>query len=310
MTGQSIVIDTDPGQDDAVAILLALALPDRFDVRAITAVAGNVAVPLTTSNALRIVELAQRPDIQVHTGCAAPMVLPLETADFVCGPDGLDGADLPPPTALPHETHAVEALITLLRTQPSRSITICALGPLTNIALALRLAPDIAERIEAIVVMGGAMGLGNITPAAEFNVYVDPHALAVVLGAGLKLTLIGLHLTLKAIATPIHIERLRDLGTNTARAVHGMLTRSRSADLGSVGHPMHDVCVIGFLAWPELFTGRDCFVEVETTAGPLRGRTTIDWHGRTRRPTNCHVLDGIDADIFFNRLIDALASLP
>lgn len=305
-----IVIDTDPGQDDAVAILLALACPELFDVAAITTAAGNVPVALTARNALRIVELAARATPPVHAGCEAPLVLPLETAEFVCGPDGLAGAGLPEPASRLHPAHAVDALIALLRGAEPASITICALGPLTNVAMALRLAPGIAAAIRAIVVMGGAMGLGNITPAAEFNIYVDPHAAAVVLGAGLPITLIGLDLTTKAIASPAHVARLAAMPTATARAVHGMLTRPRPGGLGSAGHPMHDVCVIGFLAWPGLFTGRGCFVEVDTSSGPLRGRTTIDWHGRLRRPANCHVLDGIEAGPFFDRVIDALARLP
>lgn len=305
-----IIIDTDPGQDDAVAILLALACPETFEVAAITAVAGNVPVALTARNAQRIVELAGRPAPPIYAGCEAPLVLPLETAEFVCGPDGLAGANLPAAVGHLQPTHAVEALINLLRASEPGSVTICALAPLTNIAMALRLAPDIADRIGAIVVMGGAMGLGNITPAAEFNIYVDPHAAAVVLGAGLHLTLIGLNLTWKAVASPAHIARLAAMSTATACAIHGMLTRPRSGDLGSADHPMHDVCVIGFLAWPELFTGRDCFVEADTSSGSLRGRTTIDWHGRLRRPANCHVLDGIEAGPFFDRVIEALARLP
>ena len=307
---KTLIIDTDPGQDDAVAILLALALPDRFAVPMITAVAGNVPVAQTAANARRIVELAGHPEIPVHAGSAAPLVLPLETAEFVCGPDGLDGAGLPPPAQTPAEGHAVPALVALLRAAAPASITLCMLGPLTNLALALRLAPDIATAIDQVVLMGGAMNLGNMTPAAEYNIYADPHAAAIVLGSGLKLTLIGLHLTLTAIATPAQVARLETLGSNTGRAVHGMLTRPRAGGLGSIGHPMHDVCVIGLLAWPDLFTGRDCFVEVETGIGPLRGRTTIDWHTRLRRPPNAHVPDSIQATPFFDRVIDALAQLP
>lgn len=307
---RTIVIDTDPGQDDAVAILLALALPDHFDLPMITAVAGNVPVAQTAINARRIVELAGYPAVPVYAGSAAPLVLPLETAEFVCGPDGLDGANLPPPARPPAEGHAVPALITLLRAAAPASITLCMLGPLTNLALALRLAPDIAAGIDQVVLMGGAMNLGNMTPAAEYNIYADPHAAAVVLGSGLKITLIGLHLTLTAIASHAQAARLQTLGTNTGRAVHGMLTRPRASGLGSTGHPMHDVCVIGLLAWPDLFTGRDCHIDVETTAGSLRGRTTIDWHNRLRRPANAHVPDTIQATPFFDRVIDALSRLP
>ncbi len=304
-----LIIDTDPGQDDAVALLLAVARPDLFDVAAITAVAGNVPVAQTAANARRILDLAGSP-LTVHAGCEAPLVLPLETAEFVCGPDGLDGAPLPPPSRPPNPGHGVEVIIATLRAAPPGTVTLCMLGPLTNLALALRLAPDIAPRIGQVVLMGGAMNLGNMTPAAEYNIYADPHAAAVVLGAGLKVSLIGLHLTLSAIATHAQIARIGALGTRTATAVHGMLTRPRPGGLGSIGHPMHDVCVPGFLAWPDLFTGRDCHVEVETAAGPLRGRTTIDWNNRLRRPPNAHVLGTIDASPFFDRVIDALARLP
>lgn len=307
---RTIVIDTDPGQDDAVAILLALALPERFDLAMIAAVAGNVPVAQTAANARRIAELAGHPDLPVYAGCAAPLVVPLETAEFVCGPDGLDGAGLPPPTRPPGEGHAVERLIAMLRAAPPGGTTLCMLGPLTNLALALRLAPDIAAAIDRVVLMGGAMNLGNMTPAAEYNIYADPHAAAVVLGSGLKLTMVGLHLTLTAIAAPAQVARLAALGSRTGRAVHGMLTRPRPGGLGTAGHPMHDVCVIGLLAWPELFSGRDCFVEVETAAGPLRGRTTIDWHARLRRTPNAQVPDRIAATVFFDRVIDAIARLP
>jgi len=266
-------------------------------------------VKLTAENALRIIELAGFPSIPVHAGCEAPMVIPLETGEFICGPDGLDGAGLGPAKGSLAPGHGVDALIALLRNAPPKTITICALGPLTNIAMALRLAPDIADRISEIVLMGGAMNLGNMTPAAEYNIYADPHAADVVLRAGIPTTLIGLHLTWHAIASPAHIERLKSLGTKTGTAVHGMLTRPRVGAMG-VGHPMHDVCVIGFLMWPELFTGKDCFVEVETNAGPLRGRTTIDWRNRWRRPPNAHVLETIEANPFFDRVIDALAKLP
>lgn len=305
-----IVIDTDPGQDDALAILLALALPERFEVLAVTAVAGNVPVAQTAANAKRITELAGRPHLPVYAGCAAPMVLPLVTAEFVCGPDGLAGAELPPPATPLAPGHAVLALLDLLRAAPPDGLTICALGPLTNIAIALRLAPELVERIASIVVMGGAMALGNITPAAEYNFYADPHAAAVVLNAGRPVTLLGLHATHQAIATPETLERFAAIGTRTGRAVHGMLTRPRASGLGTTGHPVHDACVIGILAWPELFRGRDCAVEIDTSDGKLRGRSTIDWHGRLRVNPNAHVIDQIDSSEFFARMIEALRRLP
>jgi len=310
MSRETIIIDTDPGQDDAVAILLALAASDRLALAGVTAVAGNVGVDLTTANALRIVELAGRGDVPVYRGADRPLLFPLDTAEFVCGADGLAGADIPQAAGKPQAEHAVDFIIRRLRAAPDQAITLCPLGPLTNIALALRLAPDIAARIKRIVLMGGAMNLGNMTPAAEYNVYVDPHAAAIVFGAGVPIVMMGLNLTLQAICSHDEIERIGRLGTVTGRAIHGMLTRPRAARLGTSGHPMHDPCVIAYLLWPELFEGRDCFVAVETGAGALRGRTTVDWHGRLQQPANALVMDKVDAPNMFGRVIDLIAMLP
>ena len=305
-TRETIIIDADPGQDDAVAILLALAAHERLELRGITAVAGNVGVDLTAANALRIVELGGRADMPVYRGAGQPL-LALDTAEFVCGVDGLAGANsrrrpdsrkpstrsfYHPRCAAPDGHHA------------------CPLGPLTNIALALRLAPDIVPKIKRIVLMGGAMNLGNITPAAEYNVYVDPHAAGIVFASGIPIVMMGLHLTHQAICSHDEVDRIGKLGTTIGRAIYGMLTRPRAARLGTSGHPMHDPCVIAYLLWPELFEGRDCFVEVETSAGPLRGRTTIDWNGRLQRPANALVMDKVNAPEMFRRMIDLIAQLP
>jgi len=307
---ETIIIDTDPGQDDAVAILLALAARDRLDLPGITAVAGNVGVDLTAANALRIVELGGHPKVPVYRGAGQPLLFPLDTAEFVCGEDGLAGAGLPPPSGKPQTEHAVDFIIRTLRAAPDKSITLCPLGPLTNVALALRLAPDIAAKVKRIVLMGGAMNLGNMTPAAEYNVYVDPHAAAIVFGSGIPIVMMGLHLTLQAICSHDEIERIGKLSTATGRAIHGMLTRPRAAGLGSTGHPMHDPCVIAYVLWPDLFEGRDCFVEVETSDGSLRGRTTIDWNGRLKRTPNALVMDKVNAPELLRRMIDLLATLP
>jgi inosine-uridine nucleoside N-ribohydrolase len=307
---ERIIIDTDPGQDDAVAILLALASRDHLDLSGITTVAGNVGVAQTTANALRICDLARRPEVPVHAGAAQPMIFPLETAEYVCGPDGLAGADLPAPQRAPQPGHAVDFIIRTLRGAPDSGVTLCALGPLTNIALALRLAPDAAAKIKRIVLMGGALALGNVTPAAEFNIHVDPHAAAIVFGAGLPITMMGLNVTHQAICSAEHLQAIATLGTATGRAIHGMLTRPRPGGLGTSGHPMHDPCVIAFLLWPELFEGRDCFVEIETSAGALRGRTTIDWNNRLRRAPNALVMDKVQAGSLFARLTGAIAALP
>lgn len=307
---ETIVIDTDPGQDDAVALLLAFASASEIDLKAITTVAGNVPVTQTTANALRIRDLGKRGDVPVHRGAEGPLLLPLETAEFVCGPDGLAGANLPAPASEAAPGHAVQAIIDLCRAAPEGGITLCPLGPLTNLALAFRLAPDILPRVKRIVLMGGAIGLGNITPAAEFNAYVDPHAAAVVFGCGQPIVMFGLGVTLQAIASHDQIARIGALGNAAGRAVHGMLTRPRPGGLGSDGHPMHDPCVIAWLLWPELFEGRDCFVAVETGDGPLRGRTTIDWNSRLKQAPNAHVVSAVKAHELFERMIERLATLP
>lgn len=307
---EAIIIDSDPGQDDAVALLLAFSSRDRIDLKAITTVAGNVPVAQTTTNALRIRDLGQRGDIPVYRGAEAPLVFPLETAEFVCGPDGLAGADLPAPASEAAPGHAVQAIIDLCRAAPEDGITLCPLGPLTNLALAFRLAPDILPKVRRIVLMGGAIGLGNITPAAEFNVHVDPHAAAIVFGCDRPIVMFGLGVTLQAIASHDQIARIGACGNAAGKAVSGMLTRPRPGGLGSDGHPMHDPCVIAFLLWPELFAGRDCFVAVETGDGPLRGRTTIDWNGRLKRAPNAHVVSSVKAHELFERMIERLATLP
>jgi purine nucleosidase len=307
---EPIIIDTDPGQDDAIAILLALAAGDRLDLKGIMAVAGNVPVDQTVANVLRICNLARRMDVPVLKGAEAPLVFRLETAEFVCGPDGLSGADLPPPEGHVLDQHAVMFLIEQLHQADDHSVTLCPLGPLTNIALALRLAPEIKSKIKRIVLMGGAMNLGNMTPAAEFNFYADPHAAAVVFTSGLPLVMFGLNVTHQAIGTEEHNATFASLGTATGRAIYGMLTRPRPGGLGTMGHPLHDPCVIAFLLWPELFTGRECYVAIDTSDGPLRGRSTIDWNGRLKKPANAFVVDTVDAPALFDRMVAELSTLP
>ncbi len=307
-----IVIDTDPGQDDAVAILLALAERERLDVLGITTVAGNVPVELTTANALRLVELAGRTDVPVHRGAARPLLRPLKTAEFICGPDGLEGAGLPPPGSKPCDAHAVAFLIDTLRAAAPGSVTLCPLAPLTNIALVFAQAPELASKVARIVLMGGARDLGNVTPAAEFNFFVDPHAAQIVLQSGVPIVMFGLHATHQAMATPERVGRIAALGTSVARAVTGMLERPRPggrAKFGVEGHPLHDPCVIAYLLWPDLFHGRDCHVTVETGGEVTIGRSVIDWWGADRQPPNAHVIDGVAAEDLFKRLPASLAKL-
>jgi purine nucleosidase len=312
MTRTRIIIDTDPGQDDAIAILLALAETERLDVLGITTVAGNVPVDLTTANALRVVELARRPDVPVFRGASRPLLRELRTAEFICGEDGLDGAGLPPPAGAAQQRHAATFLVETLSAAADRSITLCLLGPLTNSALAFAQAPELARKVERIVLMGGARDLGNITPAAEFNFFVDPHAAHIVFNLGAPIVMFGLHATHQAMGTPERVAGIAALDTAVARAVAGMIGRPRPGGLarfGVTGHPLHDPCVIAYVLWPELFHGRDCFVAVETASEITMGRSTIDWWGAMKQRPNAHVIDRIDADGFFTRLTQSLAKL-
>lgn len=307
----SIVIDCDPGQDDAVALLLALASPDEIELVAVTTVGGNVPLDLTYRNARQIVELAGRPEVPVHRGCARPLLRPLETAEYVHGATGLNGVELPPPTVPPATTHAVDVIVDTVMGRPERTVTLCPLGPLTNVALAIRKAPEIVPRLKGIVLMGGAIGLGNVTPAAEFNIQVDPHAAAIVLGAGAPVTMLPLDVTHKALVTPERLARFGAMGTAVGAACHGMLDFFGRFDLaryGMEGGPLHDPCVIAHLLRPDLFRGKACRVEVETE-GASAGRTNVHWWPREPQEPNAFVVDDLDADGFFDLLVDRIGRL-
>jgi purine nucleosidase len=264
-----------------------------------------------------MVELAGRPEIPVHAGCAQPLVRPLVIADYVHGVTGLDGYDLPEPAVPLAEHHAVDALIQILEGRPAGTVTVCPLGPLTNLALALTKAPAIAPRIKEIVLMGGAIGLGNATPAAEFNIFVDPHAAEVVFRSGVPIVMCGLDVTHQALVTPERLDAIHRLDTAVSRAVVGLLlfyNRYDQARRGRPGAPLHDPCVIAYLLRPELFSGRPCHVAIETQSELTMGRTVVDWHGRGRLsqgapPANATVIDQIDADGFFALLTERLARL-
>ncbi|RVV99792.1 nucleoside hydrolase [Mesobaculum littorinae] len=309
---RKIIIDTDPGQDDAVAILLALASPE-LEVLGITAVAGNVPLDLTARNARIVTELAGRPEVPVFAGCDRPLSRKLVTAEHVHGRTGLDGPVLPDPTVPLQDTHAVDFLIETLRAEPEGSVTLCALGPLTNIAAAFARAPDIAPRIAEIVLMGGAyFEVGNITPAAEFNIYVDPEAAQAVFRAGVPLTVLPLDVTHKALVTTARNDAFRALGTPVGRAVAEMtdfFERFDKEKYGSNGAPLHDPCVTAYLLAPELFSGRHINVEIETVSDLTRGMTVADWWGVTDRPANATFIGDLDADGFFALLTERLGRL-
>ncbi len=313
MTARKIIIDTDPGQDDAVAILLALASPEELDVVAITTVAGNVPLALTTRNALTMCELAGRTDIPVHAGSIRPMVRDLVTAEYVHGKSGIDGAGLPEPTMVVTEGHAVDAIIELTMSADVGELTICPLGPLTNIGLALLREPRIAERLREIVLMGGGFFAGgNRTPAAEFNIYVDPHAADVVFHSGIPITMMPLDVTHKALTLPEYVARFAAIDTPAGRAVHGMLDFFERFDIeryGTEGGPLHDPCVIAYLLDPGLFGGKHVPVRIETTSELTMGMTVVDWWGATDDDPNATVMQEIDSAGFFDLLVERIARI-
>lgn len=312
MSARRIIIDTDPGQDDAVAILLALASPE-LEVLGITAVAGNVPLALTEKNARIVCELAGRADMRVFSGCDAPIARKLVTAEHVHGKTGLDGPQLPTPQMALQDQHAVDFIIETLRAEPSGSVTLCPLGPLTNIATAFERAPDIAERVEEIVLMGGAyFQVGNITPTAEFNIYVDPEAAKIVFGSGVKITVMPLDVTHKALTTRARVEAFRDLGTEPGRMVAewtDFFERFDKEKYGSAGAPLHDPCVIAYLIQPGLFSGRFINVEIETGSELTLGMTVADWWRVSGREPNATFMGDLDADGFFALLTERVGRL-
>ncbi|NOD83162.1 nucleoside hydrolase [Ruegeria sp. HKCCD6119] len=313
MPPRKIIIDTDPGQDDAVAILLALASPEDIEVLGITAVAGNVPLELTAKNARIVCELAGRTDIPVYAGCDRPLNRPLVTAEHVHGKTGLDGPDLPDPQMPLTEGHAVDFIIDTLRSEEPGTVTLCPLGPLTNIATAFSKAPDIVDRVQEIVLMGGAyFEVGNITPTAEFNIHVDPEAADIVLKSGRPIVVMSLDVTHKALVTKPRNDAFRALGNKVGIAVAEMtdfFERFDKEKYGSAGAPLHDPCVTAYLIRPELFSGRHVNVEIETQSELTMGMTVADWWGVTDRAPNALFMGEIDADGFFNLLTERLARL-
>ena len=307
-----VIIDTDPGQDDAVALLAALASPE-LEILAITSVAGNVPLDLTTRNCLALVELAGRPEIPVYRGSVRPMVKELVTAEYVHGPTGLDGADLSEPVLEAGQGHAVDRIVELLMASDDGDVTICTLGPLTNIGLAIVREPRIVPKVAELVMMGGGFFEGgNTTPAAEFNVFVDPHAADVVLSSGIPIVMMPLDVTHKAFTNPERIQRFADLGSPAGASVAGMLDFYDRYDMekfGSRGAPLHDPTVIAYLLEPGLLSGKNVHVAVETSSALTEGMTVMDWWGVTDNPPNALVMSEIDADGFFDLLVDRIGRI-
>ncbi len=312
MTARKIIIDTDPGQDDAVAILLALGSPE-LALLGITCVAGNVPLVLTQRNARIICELAGRTDIPVFAGSTRPMVRSLVTAEHVHGKTGLNGPELWDPTMPLRKEHAVDFIVKTLRMNRDGAVTLCVLGPLTNIALALIKAPDIAEHIHEIVLMGGgSFEGGNITPAAEFNIYVDPHAAKVVFQSGVPLVVMPLDLTHKALTTRARVARFKALGNKAGVFTAEMLGFFERFDMekyGSEGAPLHDPNVIAYLLKPEIYKGRAVNIEIETESALTMGMTVVDWWRVSGRQANAMFMRDVDDDAFFELLFERIGRL-
>ena len=308
---RSIIIDTDPSPDDAVAILVALASPEELEVLAVTVVAGNVPLELTAKNARKALELARRTETAVYAGAAAPLVRKLITAEHVHGRTGFDGYELPDPVTPLGDGFAPEVIVDLVMSRPPGDVTLCCLAPLTNIALTLAKEPRLAGHLREIVLMGGAFSEGgNITPAAEFNIYVDPEAAARVFACGAPITMIPLDCTHQALTTASRLNRLRSLGTPLAEAFYHLLAFNKIFDVrkyGWEGGPLHDPTVIAYLLAPELFQGRDVNVNIECSSPLTLGMTVVDWWAVTGKPVNAKVLRHINADGYFDLVIDRLS---
>jgi purine nucleosidase len=307
-----VIIDTDPGQDDAAAIMLALGSPE-LDLLGITAVAGNVPLALTERNARIICEMCGRTDIKIFAGADRPLSRDLVTAEHVHGKTGLDGPELFEPSFPLQDGHAVDFIVETLLAGAPGTVTLCPIGPLTNIALALQREPAIAGRIQQIVLMGGGyFAQGNITPSAEFNIYVDPEAAAVVMACGAPIVMMPLDVTHQVMTTKVRVDRIRAIPNRAARAMVEMLEfyeRFDEEKYGTDGGPLHDPTTIAWLLKPDLFQGRMCNVEIETSSNLTRGATVVDWWGVTDRARNALVLGAVDADGFFDLFAERLANL-
>jgi pyrimidine-specific ribonucleoside hydrolase len=305
-----VILDCDPGHDDALAITLALARPE-LEVLGITTVAGNAPLAATTRNALRVLALLGRPDVPVAAGADQPLVRPLETAPEVHGTSGLDGADLPEPVGEARPEGALEFMRATLAATPA-PVTLIPTGPLTNVALLLRTYPALAAKVAHVCLMGGAMRAGNWTPAAEFNIWVDPEAARIVFRSGLPITMCGLDVTHKALFGPPEIERMAAIGTPAARVFADLLrffTRFHVERYGTADTPIHDAVAVAHVALPGLVATRRFHVDVAVGDEVARGRTVVDDRGQPGRPPNVDVALDIDRAAFADLLIEAVAGI-
>jgi len=309
MAPRPIIIDCDPGQDDAVALFLAIASPEELNLLGITTVSGNVPLPLTERNARMMCDVAGREDLPVFAGCERPMVREAVTAEYIHGETGINGIDVFEPNTPLQEQHAVDYIVDVL--QSHDAVTLVPTGPLTNIATAIQRNPEVLPHIEEIVIMGGAMREGgNRTPSAEFNIMVDPHAADIVLNCGRPITLMGLDITHKVLSTEERVARIGELDSRVADATVGMLSffhRYDTEKYSSQGTPLHDPCTVAYLLQPELFKTKLCNVSVETESELTIGHTAVDFWHVTDKPRNVNWAHDIDADGFYELLTQRLA---
>jgi purine nucleosidase len=306
---RKIILDCDPGHDDAIAILLALS-SDELEVLGITTVYGNVGLPFTSRNARIMVELAGK-TTKVFAGANRPLLRDRISAEDVHGKSGLEGPVFDEPKQPLEQQHAVQFIIDSILEHPNQ-VTLVPVGAFTNIALAMRLAPEIIPLIPEIVLMGGSTTLGNTSPAAEFNIFCDPHAASIVFSSGVKLTMFGLNLTHQCLATPDRVAKFYALGTKVGTVTAQLLEffkLSYNKRYGFAGPALHDPCTIAYLIQPELFSVQAMHVEVDVIPGPSFGRTVCDVWDVTRKPANCDVAMTANADGFFDLLVERLGTL-
>lgn len=305
-----IILDCDPGHDDAIALILALASPE-LELKAVTTSAGNQTPDKTLRNALRILTLLQRSDIPVAGGAVKPLMRELIIADNVHGESGLDGPELPEPSFAPQACNAVELIAQTLRAS-QQPVTVVATGPLTNIALLLTSHPELHAKISRIVIMGGAAMLGNWTPAAEFNIYVDPEAAEIVFQSSLPIVMAGLDVTHRAQIMSEDIERFRQLGNPVAGVVADLLDffmeYHKQEKWGFQGAPLHDPCTIAWLIKPEIFTCVDRWVGVETQGKYTQGMTVVDYYSLTANQPNTTVMMDVDRQAFVDLLVERIGA--
>jgi inosine-uridine nucleoside N-ribohydrolase len=303
-----VIIDCDPGHDDAMALLLALASPE-LEISAVTAVAGNQTLDKVTANAIRVLDVVNAQHIPVAAGADRALIHPSRVASEVHGETGLDGPDLPPPSRAPEPIHAVELIARTLRARPH---TLIAVGPLTNVALLLALHPELTDRIERIVVMGGAIGQGNVTPSAEFNIWCDPEAAHRVLESGIDVTMVGLDVTHRAMLSAARADALRDTGYagSVVADLHKFYRRFHTEVYGHDDTPVHDALAVAHVIKPDVITTERLPTEIDVTHGPCRGRTVVDRLRRTGRQPNAAVAVDVDAEGFIELLCGRIGSLP